>query len=66
MVRAFLAASAKGFEFAAAQPEAAAEQLVQAVEKMYAGSPLPEPLDKEMVKAAQVCRNQTESSFVLD
>lgn len=54
MVKAFLAASAKGFEFAAAQPEAAAELFLQACEKEYAASPLPEPLDRQMVTEAQV------------
>jgi len=54
MVRAFLSATAQGFEFAAAHPEVAAEQFLSAVSKAYASCPLPEPLDKDMVKEAQV------------
>ena len=54
MVRAFLAASAKGFEFAAANPGQAAELLLKGVEREYASSPLPSALGKEMVHEAQV------------
>ncbi|KAF5842796.1 NMT1/THI5 like-domain-containing protein [Dunaliella salina] len=54
MVRAFLSATAQGFEFAAAHPEAAADQFLDAVNKVYASTPLPEPLDRDMVKEAQV------------
>jgi len=56
MVRAFLTASAEGFQYAAAHPEAAAEQLLAAVNKEYTSCPLPEPLDLDMVKEAQVTR----------
>uniref|UniRef100_A0A7S0S6H2 Thiamine pyrimidine synthase n=1 Tax=Chlamydomonas leiostraca TaxID=1034604 RepID=A0A7S0S6H2_9CHLO len=52
-VRAFMAASARGFEYAAAHPHEAAGALVGAVAAEYAAHPLPQPLDPEFVAKAQ-------------
>eukprot|EP00842_Homolaphlyctis_polyrhiza_P005700 jgi/Hompol1/6130/HPOL_001613-RA len=50
LVSRFLAASAKGFEYAAANPIESAEILVDLVAADTASHPLPAPLDLEMVK----------------
>ncbi len=56
MVRSFLAATAQGYEYAAAHPEEAAAILLEEVANDVAatGKDLPEPLDKDMVIEAQV------------
>ena len=51
--KAFLQATAKGYEYAASHPEEAAQCLCQAVEKDTAEHPLPSPLDPEMVLQSQ-------------
>lgn len=55
LVKAFLAATAKGFEYAAQNPAEAAELLCQqvAADVAQAAKPLPEPLDPAMVAASQ-------------
>lgn len=53
MVKAFLAATAKGYAWAAAQPAEAAALLVSAVAKDTATKPLPTPLDGVMVAKSQ-------------
>jgi ABC-type nitrate/sulfonate/bicarbonate transport system substrate-binding protein len=55
-VRSFLAATAKGYEWAAANPKEAAALLCAEVEKDSAapgGKPLPEPLELAMVEQSQ-------------
>lgn len=54
VVRKFLAATARGFELAAAQPQQAAALLLAAVAEEHASKPLPVALDAEMVQQAQV------------
>ncbi|KAJ9521944.1 hypothetical protein QJQ45_024820 [Haematococcus lacustris] len=58
VVRAFLAATSQAFAFAAADPAEAARQLLQAVAQEHAGTPLPVPLDPDMVKQAQEFTSQ--------
>lgn len=53
-MRAFLSATARGFEFAAAHPETAAEQLLAEVAEDTQDAPLPTPLEPELVRRAQV------------
>jgi ABC-type nitrate/sulfonate/bicarbonate transport system substrate-binding protein len=55
LVRSFLAASARGFEFAAQHPEEAAELLLAEVAKDVeaSGKPLPTPLDPSVVQESQ-------------
>lgn len=55
LVCSFLAATAKGFEWAAQNPREAAEVLCAevAADEANSGRPLPEPLDPGMVAASQ-------------
>lgn len=53
MVTSFLAATAKGYQLAAAHPHEAAELFLEAVAAEHADAPLPQPLDAEMVKESQ-------------
>lgn len=59
LVKPFLAATARGYEYAAAHPEEAAQLLCQQVAADYDAAkqpgavPLPEPLDPAMVAASQ-------------
>lgn len=52
-VRAFLAATARGYAHAAAQPSDAARLLLEGVAAEFAAAPLPSPLDPELVSGAQ-------------
>ncbi len=54
MVRAFLAATARAYEWAAANPTEAAETLLAAALAEHSDAPLPKPLDPEVVKESQV------------
>lgn len=55
MVRSFLAATARAYEWAAAHPAEAAELFLTAVAAEHAAQPaLPQPLDPEVVKESQV------------
>lgn len=49
----FLAATAKGYEWAAHNPDEAAEILVRQVQAQSKDMPLPEPLDLDMVLQSQ-------------
>ncbi|KAK9806673.1 hypothetical protein WJX73_006859 [Symbiochloris irregularis] len=49
----FLAATAKGFEWAAEHPDEAAEILIRQVQQDFKDTPLPEPLDPDMVQQSQ-------------
>lgn len=54
VVSSFLAATSKGYTWAAANPEEAAELFLSTVSEHHAAAPTPEPLDAGMVKEAQV------------
>jgi hypothetical protein len=55
MVRAFLSATARGFKLAAAQPNLAADTLLEAVAADYVDNPLPGPAwVPDMVHESQV------------
>jgi hypothetical protein len=56
MVRAFLAATARGYALAAAEPRAAAALLLEQVAADTAACPLPEPLELAMLEESQVGR----------
>jgi hypothetical protein len=60
LVKTFLAATAKGFEYAAQNSAEAAQLLCAEVDADVAksGKPLPEPLEKEMVAASQAIIGQ--------
>jgi hypothetical protein len=60
MVKTFLAATAKGFEYAAQNPAEAAQLLCAEVDAdvSKSGKPLPEPLEQEMVAASQAVIGQ--------
>ena len=51
--KAFLAATARGYEWAAENPREAAQILVQQVQQDFRDTPLPEPLDAAMVEQSQ-------------
>ena len=51
--KAFLQATAKGYEYAASHPEEAAEILCSEVAKDTSSQPLPTPLDPDMVLQSQ-------------
>lgn len=54
-IAAFLQATARGYRFAAEEPEAAARVFLAAVKEEYAeGVPLSQPFDEEMVVASHV------------
>ncbi|EFJ42027.1 hypothetical protein VOLCADRAFT_110035 [Volvox carteri f. nagariensis] len=53
VVRAFLAATARAYEWAAANPGEAAEVMLAAVAEEHSTSPLPKPLDPELVRESQ-------------
>ncbi|GLC40077.1 hypothetical protein PLESTM_000989800 [Pleodorina starrii] len=53
VVRSFLAATARAYEWAAAHPAEAAEALLAAVVAEHAAAPLPKPLDPEVVQESQ-------------
>lgn len=57
-VRAFLAATARAYEWAAAHPVPAAACFLEAVQAEHADSPLAKPLDPELVRESQVRRLQ--------
>ena len=54
LIKAFLAATAKGYLFAAEEPEAAAHVFLAGVQEEYAGAPLPQPLDEKIVVASHI------------
>jgi hypothetical protein len=56
MVKAFLAATARGYRLAAADPKAAAALLLDQVAQETAACPLPEPLELGMLEESQVGR----------
>ncbi|KXZ43661.1 hypothetical protein GPECTOR_83g273 [Gonium pectorale] len=53
LVRSFLAATARAYEWAAAHPAEAAEVFLAAVAEEHAAAPLPKPLDPELVRQSQ-------------
>ena len=52
-MRAFLAATARGYEWAAQNPSEAAQILLRQVQQDFKDTPLPEPLDYEHVLQSQ-------------
>ncbi len=69
MVKAFLAATSKGYKFAVENPKAAAELLVKQVAEDTASCPLPQPLELDMCVESQVGRRAwipTASMLLLD
>ncbi|GLI71364.1 hypothetical protein VaNZ11_016553 [Volvox africanus] len=53
VVRAFLSATARAYEWAAAHPAEAVEVLLEAVVSEHEQTPLPKPLDPEVVRESQ-------------
>lgn len=51
-IASFLKATARGYKFAAKEPEAAARVFLTAVKEEFEAAPLPQPLDDEMVIAS--------------
>ncbi|MEW5316999.1 MAG: hypothetical protein WDW38_008333 [Sanguina aurantia] len=58
LVSSFLAATSKGYTWAAANPAEAAELFLSTVSEHHAAAPAPEPLDAEMVREAQAYTSQ--------
>lgn len=54
MAKAFLAATAQGYTWAAEHPSEAAQILVKQAQEDFKDTPLPEPLDPDMVAQSQI------------
>ena len=65
MIKRFLAATAKGFEWAAHNPQEAAQILVDQVQQDYSDKPLPEPLDLGLVQQSQQLLSKVSTASIL-